>query len=82
MPSDQLSAHPHYDPALPAREAAEYLALHYKTLLALTRARKLAVIRSKGGRLSYRLSDLNAYLDTLREEPRGPKALQEPDWGA
>lgn len=76
-----LTSHPHYDPAIPARQAAEYIGRHYKTLLDLTRRKRIAVIRTTGGRLSYRLSDLNRYLDSLREEPRTART-QEPDWGA
>lgn len=78
----ELKSHPSYDPAIPAPKAADYLGIHYKTLLTVTRQRRIPVIRSSGGRLSYRLSDLNAYLDSQREEPRQAKPAQEIDWGA
>lgn len=78
--SSSVTAHPDYDPAIPARQAADYLSVHYKTLLALTRQRKIAVIRTAGGRLSYRLSVLNSYLDSLTEDPRESAATNEIDW--
>lgn len=81
MPS-HVTAHPAYDPALPTGQAANYLGIHIKTLRELTRRRRIAVIRSAGGRLSYRLSDLNAYLNGLRQAARAEKAAQDIDWGA
>ena len=78
--SSSVTAHPDYDPAIPARQAADYLSIHYKTLLALTRRRKIAVIRTTGGRLSYRLSVLNDYLDSLTEDPRSSGATSEINW--
>jgi hypothetical protein len=80
--SFSLTAHPDYDPVLPAGPAADYVGKHVKTLYKVTMAGQIACIRSKGGRLSYRLSALNAYLDSLTEKPRSAKPTQEIDWGA
>lgn len=82
MSLPSLSAHPDYDPAIPAKPAAKYCGMHYKTILDLTHRGKLPVIRSAGGRLSYRLSALNKYLDSLTEEPRKARPAPEIDWGA
>lgn len=67
-----ITNHPSYDPAVDPKVAAEYLNIHYKTLLRWTHEGQIAAIKTKGGRFSYRLSDLNAYLDSLRVAPSQP----------
>lgn len=80
MPSP-LNAHPDYDPALPTKEAAAYLGIHRKTLQDLARRREVSAIRSPGGRLSFRLSTLNRYLDGRTDQSK-PSKTKEIDWGA
>lgn len=80
LPTSDLASHPSYDPPLSSKEAAAYLGVHYKTLLAMTRQKKLAVIKSEGGRLSYLLSDLNTYLQGRRESIAEPQSTDEIDW--
>lgn len=77
-----ITTHPAYDPAVDPKAAADYLNTHYKTLLRWTHEGHIAAIRTRGGRLSYRLSDLNAYLESRRVAPKSPKATQDIDWGA
>lgn len=78
-----MTAHPDYDPALPTREAAAYLGIHPKTLQGLARRREVTAIRSPGGRLSFRLSTLNRYLDGQTVEDRRPsRRVRDIDWGA
>lgn len=76
-----VTAHPAYDPALPTRQAAQYLGIHPKTLHDLTRRGRIAVVRTPGGRLSYRLSELNRYLESLTQRPRQAKTEPDIDWG-
>lgn len=80
-PAEILAAHLAYDPALLTREAATYVGVHPKTLLDLARDGKVGHIQSKdGGRFRFRLSALNAYLESLESKPR-QAAPQEVDWG-
>lgn len=76
-----LSNHPAYDPALPTKEAANYLGLHSKSLLKLVKDRRLPHIESKGGRFHFRLSALNSYLDSMQIEPRESKPPKKINWG-
>lgn len=57
-----------------AREAAAYLRLNLNTLAKWRiTSRGPAFVRA-GGRVLYRLEDLNAWLETQREAPAGPGA--------
>lgn len=80
----ELLLHPAADPALPAELAAEYCGgIHVKTLLSDAQAGKIpSVQRSEGGRVRFRLSDLNAYLDNQRRAATraGSTTTQEPNW--
>jgi len=58
------------DPILTGDEAANYLRVHRKTLYRLTKRGELAVIKSPSGRVRFRLSDLEAYLDSQRVPAR------------
>lgn len=73
-----------FDPALTTKEAAEYTGLHEKTLLEDARSGEVAFIRrSENGRLRFRLSDLNKYLDSQRTQPSTQKSSDaEIDWGS
>lgn len=77
-----LAQHPQYDPILTARQAADYIKCHYKTLLKMARRGALVTCRTPGGRLRFRLSDLNRYVNSLREEPRADGHTDDIDWSA
>lgn len=81
MTAPALANHPAYDPAIPAKQAAAYISVHYRTLLDLTRDGKIVALRSPGGRITYRLSDLNGYLDEIRQASKVRRAPKEIDWG-
>lgn len=60
-----------YNPAYSSRKAAEYIDVHYRHLLELADEGKIKAHRTAGGRLKFRLSDLNEYLDTLPIKTKG-----------
>jgi excisionase family DNA binding protein len=60
-----VNSHATFNPAYSSRKAAEYIDVHYRHLLELADEGKIKAHRTAGGRLKFRLSDLNEYLDTL-----------------
>lgn len=75
-----------HDGVLTTKEAANYLGLHRKTLLQDAKDGLIPYYRRSNkerGRIRFRLSDLNNYLDTQRVDRRRKKAATDDiDWGA
>lgn len=80
----QLTAHPDFNPCLNHSEAADYLRVHPKTLDRIVAEGRLAVVRrdAEGSHRRYRVSALNAYLDSLEIAPRVARTMDDIDWGA
>jgi hypothetical protein len=78
-----LMAHPAADPVLTRNQAAQYCGRHPKTLERAAKAGDLPYLQTgDGGRIQYRLSALNAWLDTLSSTPTKPRrADKERQWG-
>ncbi len=55
-----------YDPAMRRTEAAEYLSISSRKVMELTAKGILGHFRTEGGHYRYRLSDLNAYVESVR----------------
>lgn len=79
--SDAFMAHPNADPVLSLDQAASYTGLCGKTLKSDALAGKLASLqRKENGRVRFRLSDLNIYLESQRRPVRDFIKSKEIDW--
>lgn len=59
-----IKDHPNYNPAMKPKEAAEYIGVHYKTIMRMAKDGELPCCKSPGGRVKFRLKDLNEYLSS------------------
>lgn len=86
-PGPRLAEHSNYDPVLPRKEAADYCGCHPTTLTEDAYAGLVPYLRRSNGergRLRFRLSDLNRYLEAQRVNHRTAQSTGSDavDWGA
>ena len=74
-----IMLHPAADPALDRDQAARYCGRHPKTLERAAKAGELPYLQTgEGGRIQYRLSALNAWLDKSSTKPPRRRTTQRP----
>jgi excisionase family DNA binding protein len=60
----------HVSPLLTLEEAARYLRIEERTMRSIRQRGEIPVVRVSPGRIAFRTSDLDAYIEDKTEHPR------------